>query len=392
MEVGVISWTYPPEKSGLSVAAREIAQSLAEAGHGVRVLTFDRSGRAMDGAVTVIGCALPAGGALARLRGLPATGHLVGPWAMARAVRAEHARAPFDVVEATNWYAPGLFVALDRRMPFVTRNSTPVATSGAGGRGVRARTDHAAARAVEALSAARSDMLISNTAAHGVKIAALYGVAKPGPAHHVVGLSLDPALVAAGAEAAYPEAASGPVRLLFVGRAEHRKGYDALAPAIEILAAEAERGAIPEFALTMVGVGDDRVADLSAAARARVMAFRRAESEQLYALLAKTHVVVAPSRYESFGLVYQEAMAFGRPIVACAEDPSARLFVGGTGAGLLAERCDASAVAHELRRVIVDPELRRTLHRGSRAAAGRFTRATMGSETVAAYRAMLSRR
>ncbi|GGE75336.1 glycosyltransferase family 4 protein [Sphingomonas prati] len=390
MKIGVLTWTYPPEKSGLSVAAREIAQSLAEAGHDVRVLTFDRTGRAMDGAVTVIGCAL-AGGALAWLRKLPATGHLVGPWAMARAVRAEHARAPFDVIEGTNWYAPGLFVALDPRLPFVTRNSTPVATSGAGARGVRARTDHAAARAVEALAAARSDMLISNTAAHGAKIAALYGVAEPGPAHHVVGLSLDPVLVAAGERAAYP-AGEAPVRLLFVGRAEYRKGYDALGPAIETLAEEAERGAIPEFALTLVGVGEERVAELSAAAQGRVAAFHRAESDHLYALLADTHVVVAPSRYESFGLVYQEAMAFGRPIVACAEDPSARLFVGETGAGLLAERCDAVLLADQLRWVIREPDLRARLHQASRAAAGRFTRATLASETVAAYRAMLSRR
>lgn len=55
MRVGVITWAYPPEKSGLSRAAREIAQALAEAGHDVRVVTMDRADRSMDGAVEVVG-------------------------------------------------------------------------------------------------------------------------------------------------------------------------------------------------------------------------------------------------------------------------------------------------------------------------------------------------
>ncbi|WP_076069090.1 glycosyltransferase family 4 protein [Sphingomonas montana] len=391
MEIGLLSWSYHPEQSGLAVAAREIAQALAAAGHAVRVLTFDRTGREADGAVSVIGCAVRAGGVLARLRGVPAAGHLVGPWAIARAVRAEHRRRAFDLIEATNWYAPGLFVALDPRLPFVTRNSTPVATSGAGRRGFRARTDGAAARALEALSAMRSDILISNTAAHGGKIAALYGVPRPGPTHHVVGLSLNPAIVAAGAVATYPEGTAGPVRLLFIGRAERRKGYDALTAAVTVLADEAELGAISDFALTLVGVDDAALATLPAAARARVTALRGVAPDRLHALLAAAHVVVAPSRYESFGLVYQEAMAFGRPIVACAKDPSARSFVGETGAGLLAERCDGPAVAAVLRRAIAEPALRRTLHDASRAAAGRFTRTTLARDTIAAYRRLLSR-
>ena len=53
----------------------------------------------------------------------------------------------------------------------------------------------------------------------------------------------------------------------------------------------------------------------------------RVDEATLHDLMEAAHVIVAPSRYESFGLVYQEAMMFGRPVVACAEDPSARLFI-----------------------------------------------------------------
>lgn len=390
MEIGLLSWAYPPTKSGLSRAAREIAQSLAAAGHGVRVLTLDRTERTWDDAVEVIGCAPRPGSRLDRMRGIPGLGHLGGPLAFKRAARAEHRRRPFDVIEATNWYAPGLAIALSGPAPLVTRASTPVATSSRPPASLRDRIDLAVARGAERLAARRSAGMISNTAAHGMKIATLYGVAPPGPAHAVIGLSLPPAIVARGRAAAYPATAT-PVELLFVGRAERRKGYDALFAALPMLAAEAEARTLPDFRLTMIGLAEREVDALPAPAAARLRLFHRVEEERLHDHLAAAHIVVAPSRYESFGLVYQEAMMFGRPILACAEDPSARLFVGETGAGLLASRCDGPAIAATLRRLIADPTLRDRLRRTSRAAAGRFTRETLAQETLAAYRAAIGR-
>ena len=90
MEIGLLTWAYPPEKSGLSRAAREIAQALAAAGHQLRVLTFDRIGRERDDGVEVIGCAPPPGSMVDRARGLPGLGHLAAPFGFWRAVRAAH--------------------------------------------------------------------------------------------------------------------------------------------------------------------------------------------------------------------------------------------------------------------------------------------------------------
>lgn len=386
MEVGIVTWTYPPEKSGLAVAAHEIAHALAEAGQRVRVISFDRSGRSADGAVEVIGAA--ATGIARRLRRIAGVGHLAGPWAIARVVAAEHRRRRFDVLEGTNWFAPLLLVGGRNGPPCVTRNSTPVAITGRGARGGRDRLDHGIACALEAWSARRSTGLISNTAAHGAMIAELYCVPPPGRRHLVVGLSVEAATAAAGAVADYP--AAGPVRLLFIGRAERRKGYDALLDAFARLAAEAEARTIPDFVLTIVGVAGSDI-DLPPAAATRLTAYHRLEIDDLRRELAAAHVVVAPSRYESFGLVYQEAMAFGRPVVACAEDASARLFVGNSGAGTLAERCDGDALAAAIRPLIVDPQQREAYHRASRAAGGRFTRAGLAEATLAAYAAALSR-
>ncbi|MDJ0277835.1 glycosyltransferase family 4 protein [Sphingomonas sp. 2R-10] len=389
MRIGLVSWAYPPEKSGLSRAACEIAQALAEAGHDVRVVTMDRSDRSMDGAVEVIGAS--EGGWLAWARRLPGIGHLCGPAMIARTVRRLHAERPFDVVEATNWYAPGLWVALTGPAPLVTRNSTPVATSAARSRSVRDRIDRWAAVTLEALSARASAGLISNTGAHGAKIAALYGTRPPGACHAVIGLSLPPAIVDAGRAASYPPG-NDVLRLLFVGRNEPRKGTDALIGALPALAAEADAGTLPDFRLTMIGLHRQELDRLPPAALRRIDSYHRVEDDALHAALAAADIVVAPSRYESFGLVYQEAMTFGRPIAACGEDPSARLFVGGSGAGLLADDCTPQALGAILRRMLGDGDLRQALSAAARVAAGRFTRAGLAAETAAAYVAAVNGR
>lgn len=386
MRVALLAWDYPPAPSGLSTAAREIAESLAEAGADVTVFTLDRTGRARVGGVTVEGLALPPGGGLARLRLWGSLGHLAAPLAFRRAVLAAHARWPFDVIEATNWYAPAVLLAGRRDLPLVTRSSTPAAFTRGTGAGPRNRLDGVAADALERRQARGSAGLIANTEAHGAVIAQAYRLSGRQPSA-VIGLSLPPEIWASARAAVYP-GEDAPVRLLFVGRAELRKGFDALLAAIAILAEEQARGALPSFRLDLVGVTpDDLPPDLSAAARRHLRARGRIDAAALTEAYTQAHAVLAPSRYESFGLVYQEAMAYGRPVVACAEDASARAFVGEPGAGPLADAVTGPALADALRPLLRDPGLRHAYRARALAAAGRFDRTSLGRETLALYEA-----
>ena len=56
LQVGLLTWALPPEKSGLSRAALEIAHAIGEAGADVRVFTLDRSHREQEGDIEIIGC------------------------------------------------------------------------------------------------------------------------------------------------------------------------------------------------------------------------------------------------------------------------------------------------------------------------------------------------
>ena len=62
LAVGLLTWALPPEKSGLSRAALEIAHAVAAQGADVRVFTLDRTTRTRDGGVEIIGCGIDAGG------------------------------------------------------------------------------------------------------------------------------------------------------------------------------------------------------------------------------------------------------------------------------------------------------------------------------------------
>ncbi len=181
MRTALLAWDYPPAPSGLSTAAREIAESLSESGADVTVFTLDRAVTERINGVTVLGLALPPAGGLAALRLWGSVGHLAAPLAFRRAVLAAHAGRPFDVVEATNWYAPAVLLAGRRDLPLVTRSSTPAAFTRGPAPSFRDRLDGATADALERRQARGSAGLIANTAAHGAVIGQAYRLPAAGP-------------------------------------------------------------------------------------------------------------------------------------------------------------------------------------------------------------------
>lgn len=110
----------------------------------------------------------------------------------------------------------------------------------------------------------------------------------------------------------YADKRSGPV--VFAGRFTRNKGFDFVLRLSEALL---DRG-VPEVVLAG-GHGD---ADLEAAAHAvarrlsgRIRCPGWLSRQELRALFCQASVVVAPSRYEPFGMVPLEAMATGTPVL-----------------------------------------------------------------------------
>lgn len=164
-----------------------------------------------------------------------------------------------------------------------------------------------------------------------------------------------------GATRAELGAAPDDVLVLGLGALFRRKGFDVLLEAVAHLAAGDPPLAPP---VVIAGDGPER-ADLEARARelgpGRVRFLGR--REDVADLLAACDVFVLPSRAEGLGVAALEAMASGRPVVASR--------VGGLGqavedgrSGLLVPAEDPAALAGALRRLVLDPALRRSLGRG----------------------------
>ena len=155
--------------------------------------------------------------------------------------------------------------------------------------------------------------------------------------------------------------------LLAIGRIEPLKGFDTLLQAVALL-----RTDHPEFfdqiETTIIG-GDPHASPLETE-MARLLEMRRAldleekvsfigakpQSELPY-YYASADIVVAPSHYESFGLVPLEAMAMGTPVIASAVGGLTHLVQNGKSGYLIPPR-NPSALAERICQLLHSPQER----------------------------------
>ncbi len=130
------------------------------------------------------------------------------------------------------------------------------------------------------------------------------------------------------------------------------KGVDTLIQALARLPDETH--------LVVVGDGDDRPR-LEALARAQGVAHRvhfsgALERDELVACYQHCDVFALPSKGEGFGLVFLEAMAFGKPVVGGAHGGTLDIIEHGSN-GFLVPHGEVEQLAATLRRLLADPAL-----------------------------------
>lgn len=206
-----------------------------------------------------------------------------------------------------------------------------------------------------------SAALHANSAAIARDIAAAYDVALDPSRTEVVPLGLEDWFCAPGV---VPDPLpNGALRLLFVGRLESRKGIDVL---LDVLPRLLRRH--PGLHVDLVGndtipASDGRTyraafeAELPMDLAARVRFHGEVADERLRGFYRACDIFVAPSRFESFGLILVEAMMFGKPVVSCRTGGITEVVEDGHTA-LLAEPGDAVTLEACLEKLIGDATLR----------------------------------
>jgi glycosyltransferase involved in cell wall biosynthesis len=163
--------------------------------------------------------------------------------------------------------------------------------------------------------------------------------------------------------------APGAPRLLFVGNLIPRKGLDTLLKALTRLRHL-------DWRLQIAGRQDVDLRYSAAMRRQvseagleeRVTFLGSVDDNSLEAELRQAHLLVVPSQYEGFGIVYLEGMAFGLPAVGTAAGGAKEIIQPGVN-GLLIDPDDVDGLARGLEQLLVDRPL---LLRMSLAARRRF--------------------
>jgi glycosyltransferase involved in cell wall biosynthesis len=165
---------------------------------------------------------------------------------------------------------------------------------------------------------------------------------------------------------------SNPAHVLFVGRFEKRKGIDLLLGALPGLLES-----LPDVQVHLVGRNDLPGEDGPPYAEQfltthrgadwldRVHVLGEVDDEVLWQLYRDAAVLVAPSRFESFGLIYVEGMMAAVPVVAVQAGAAVEVVEPGR-TGLLVPP-DVTALAAALRELCEDPQRRSELGRAGRA-------------------------
>ena len=168
-----------------------------------------------------------------------------------------------------------------------------------------------------------------------------------------------------------------PPLILSVGLLDPRKGHDVLIAALERLGDLDWRAVIAGTPRDAAHVAALRGQVATSPMRGRIRLAGRVSMEERDQLYAQASVFALATRYEGYGIVFNEALLAGLPIVSC--EVGAVLGTVPSGAGLLVPPDDPAAFAAALRAVLTEDARRVAMAEAARRAGA----ALPGWETVA---------
>ena len=310
MRIGLYTPNYPglTGEGGIGSYTRSIAHGLSELGHEVHVLTPGDRPTADDGEVRVHFTRTD------HLRGFDRLVPGMGPcWRVGRAMRRLVREYRLEVVEFPNWEGYGLLYQRIAKIPVVVRLSTSSAEAQHIDGGLPTRRQRWEVSR-ERWQSQAADALVTHSDAHRQLMAEENRV----PAERI---GVQPLGVEVFPDWVRPPRTPGPPTVLYLGRLEYRKGTVELLQAIpEVLRV------VPDARFVFIGADRPHCPggrthaqyleqDFPPEVRRQVTLAGRLPQPEVDHHLQTADLFVAPSRYESFGLIFLEAMRWGTPVV-----------------------------------------------------------------------------
>jgi len=387
VRIGLFTPNYPgiTGEGGIGTYTRQMAHALAARGHAVHVLAPGPEAREVpDGPVTVH---LVRAHHLPVLdRFVPGAGACVRVWRAARRLVKRHG---VEVFEFPNWEGFGVLFNRFRRVPVVVRlhtSSREAQLIDGTGHTRAARWDVWRERKL----ARAADALVTHSAAHASLMAEELGV-------DATEIRLIPHGIAPAPALTREPATGDELTVLFLGRMEKRKGTIDLLRAIPHVLRE-----VPNARFVLIGSDRPHCPggrthaefvrdDLPTAAQARVSLLGRLSDDDVNRWFRRADVFAAPSLYESFGLIFLEAMRWGVPVIGTTAGGIPEV-VEHEKSGVLVPPSDPAALGAALVALLKNPVRRRILGAAGRARAeSQFTTEHMARRAEALYAEAVAR-
>jgi len=174
-------------------------------------------------------------------------------------------------------------------------------------------------------------------------------------------------------------------QLIIVGRIELFKGHRYLLEALPLVIE-----AFPGTKLLVLGEGSEKdnciqqAAALGVTGHVEFLGFK----PHPYSYITHSDIIILPSLFEPFGLVYIEAFALKTPVVAF-NTPAANEIIENEETGLLVDKGNSKALAEKIIYLLRNPEERNAIaEKAHTKYLGHFTTAVMIEKTAAWYRAL----
>lgn len=385
MRIGFYAPNYPglTADGGIGSYTRTIGHGLAEAGHDVHVLTPGGMPSAHDGSVRVH---------FVRTDHLPGVDRLLpgagACWRTARVLRQLVRNHRLDVVEVANWEGYGLLYMHLPRVPTVVRLYTS-------SRETQQIDGLASSRWLtwdvkrERWQARSADALVTHSDAHRRLMAEETGVSPDRIRLIPLGIPVFPDFVR-------PPRPPGPPTVVYLGRLEHRKGTVELLQAVQKVLV-----AVPDARFVLIGAdrahcpgglthGQYLEQDFPPEVRRQVTLAGKLPQADVDRWLQTADLFVAPSRYESFGLIFLEAMRWGTPVVGTTAGGIPEVVEDGRS-GVLVRPETPDELAAAVVRLLRDPGRRAALGAEGRLRAEReFSVERMVGRVTALYETLLA--
>lgn len=363
MNICLISAEYPPEtlNGGIGTYTFSLAHGLVNLGHKVTVISkaLDKEQEYFDQQVHIYRIfdkrIIPK---FTRLGNL-ATGGAFGAWQHSLSVFSKlkqiiSRNGEFDVVEGPLWGAECFAYSINLNMPLVVRLQTPIFKQ----REILGLPANPFMEFMEKASLQKATLVASISQNITGLIVKRYGISDKKILYSPLGVVF-PNIKNLKTRTNSP-------RLLFVGRLEKRKGIQELIDSLpKILSVN--------LRITVDIVGKDcfqapgntsylkyfqRVVPAELQERVKFHGF--VENKKLQVFYRDCDVFIAPSRYESFGLIFLEAMVFGKPVIGTKVGGIPEIIKDGQN-GLLIDVNEPDQIANAVLRLFSDSDLRKKI-------------------------------